>query len=202
MLYEEKKFNLPEMVGLSKESVEAHLGLYAGYVKNFNGITALASELMKDSDLPAQAEKNAYAISELMRRRSFEFGGMRLHELYFAQWEDGIKEITKDSPLYTALSQGFGSVETAVTHIKKVGMMRGPGWSILYWDPAVKQFLVGFSEQQHQGHFVTLPIILALDVWEHAYLLDYGTTGRAKYIDACFANYNWAVMEERFAAVQ
>ena len=194
MLYEEKKFNLPEMEGLSKESVEAHLGLYAGYVKNFNVISALLPEYAKDS------EKNAIALSELIRRRSFVFGGMRLHELYFAQWEGGVKEIIKDGPLYMALVQGFDSVETAVTHIKKVGMMRGPGWSILYWDPTVKQFLVGWSGEQHIGHFAGLPIILALDVWEHAYLLDYGTAGKAKYIDAFFKNLNWSVMEERFVS--
>lgn len=195
MQYEEKKFNLPEMEGLSKESVEAHLGLYAGYVKNFNDMTLLVGEMLNDS------EKNSHAIAELIRRRSFEFGGMRLHEYYFAQWEGGAKEITKDCPLYMALAQGFGSVETAVTHIKKVGMMRGPGWSILYWDPTAKLFQIGFTGEQHQGNFVTLPIILALDVWEHAYLLDYGTLGKAKYIDAFFKNLNWSVMEKRFEDV-
>ncbi|MDO8517893.1 MAG: Fe-Mn family superoxide dismutase [bacterium] len=202
MLYEEKKFDLPDLEGLSKESVEAHLGLYAGYVKNFNDMTLLVGEYLKD------AEKHAHAISELIRRRSFEFGGMRLHEYYFAQWEGTSTPLSVNGPLATALVEGFGSVETAVMHIKKVGMMRGPGWSILYYDPAAKParpdgrsgglFQIGFTGEQHQGHFVTLPIILALDVWEHAYLLDYGTTGKAKYIDACFANYNWAVMEKRF----
>jgi Fe-Mn family superoxide dismutase len=61
-------------------------------------------------------------------------------------------------------------------------------------------FHIGFSEQQHQGHFATLPIILALDVWEHAYLLDYGVAGKDKYIDAFFKNLNWFVLESRFAA--
>ena len=71
----------------------------------------------------------------------------------------------------------------------------------MYWDPTVKQFLVGFSGEQHQGHFVTLPIILALDVWEHAYLADYGTTGKDKYIDAFFKNLNWSVVERRFSNI-
>jgi Fe-Mn family superoxide dismutase len=79
-------------------------------------------------------------------------------------------------------------------------MMRGPGWSILYFDPQNKQFQIGFSGEQHQGHFVTLPIILALDVWEHAYILDYGALGKAKYVDAFFANLNWSVIESRFAS--
>jgi Fe-Mn family superoxide dismutase len=78
-------------------------------------------------------------------------------------------------------------------------MMRGPGWALLYWDPVGKQILAGFSGEQHQGHFATLPVILALDVWEHAFLLDYGAQGKGKYIDAFFANLNWAVVEKRFA---
>ena len=80
--------------------------------------------------------------------------------------------------------------------------MRGPGWAILYWDPVGRQFQTGFSGEQHQGHFVTLPIILALDVWEHAYLLDHGALGKGKYLDAFFANLNWSVVAARFERAQ
>ncbi len=196
MQYEEKKFNLPEMEGLSKESVEAHLGLYAGYVKNFNAMSGLLAEYAKD------AEKNAHALSELIRRRSFEFGGMRLHELYFAQFEGSPSTIKSGGAFEQALEKDYHKAEHLVPYLTAIGMMRGPGWAMLYWDPVAKQFLTGFSEQQHQGHFATLPVILALDVWEHAYLLDYGTQGKAKYIEAFFKNLNWGVVEERFAAAQ
>jgi Fe-Mn family superoxide dismutase len=204
MEYQEKKFILPALEGISKESVDAHLGLYAGYVKNFNAMTALAGDLMKDSDpsTPLGAGKNAHAIAELMRRRSFEFGGMRLHEYYFAQWEGGATAFTKDGPLYAAIAAQYGNPDYCLMEIRHVGMMRGPGWALLYWDPEAKQFLAGFSGEQHQGHFVTLPIIVALDVWEHAYLADYGAAGKTKYIDAFFKNLNWAVMEERFATAK
>ncbi|MEK7107270.1 MAG: Fe-Mn family superoxide dismutase [Patescibacteria group bacterium] len=70
------------------------------------------------------------------------------------------------------------------------------------FDKEADAFLVGFTGEQHQGHFVTLPIILALDVWEHAFILDYGAQGKAKYIDAFFKNLNWDVMEKRFAVTQ
>lgn len=195
MQYPEKKFAIPELAGISKASIDAHLGLYAGYVKNFNAISALLPEYAKES------EKNAHALSELIRRRSFEFGGMRLHELYFAQFEGGAKEITKDGPLHTALAKDYMKAEHIVPYLKAIGMMRGPGWALLYWDPQARQFLAGFSGEQHQGHFVTLPIVLALDVWEHAYLADYGTAGKDKYIDAFFNNLNWSVVEERFAGM-
>jgi superoxide dismutase, Fe-Mn family len=195
MEYQPKTFTLPELEGISKESVEAHIGLYQGYVKNFNAISALLPEYAKDS------EKHAHALSELIRRRSFEFGGMRLHELYFAQLEGGTKPLTEGSPLHQALVKDYMKAEHIEPYLKAIGNMRGPGWAILYWDPVAQQFLAGFSGEQHQGHFVTLPIVLALDVWEHAFLLDYGTAGKGKYMDAFFKNLNWSVIEQRFAGI-
>ena len=193
MQYTERKFNLPELEGISKTSVDAHLGLYAGYVKNFNAISGLLSEYAKDS------EKNAHALSELIRRRSFEFGGMRLHELYFSQFEGGSTPLTAGGALAGQLDAEYHKFEYFLAMFRAIAMMRGPGWAMLYWDPAAGQFLTGFSGEQHQGHFVTLPVILALDVWEHAYLADYGVTGKDKYIDAFFKNINWSVVEQRFA---
>lgn len=197
MIYPEKKFNVPELAGISAESVVQHLGLYAGYVKNFNSMTALLDELMS-----ADKEKNAPAIAELMRRRSFEFGGMRLHELYFPQFEGGSTMLTTGGPLESALKAQYDNSDNALQEVRQVAGMRGPGWALLYWDGEVKQFLVGWSSEQHIGHFATLPIILALDVWEHAFILDYGAAGKGKYIDAFFNNLNWEVCERRFADTQ
>jgi len=193
MTYQEKKFNLPELEGISKKSVEEHLGLYSGYVKNFNAISGLLAEYAKDS------EKHAHALSELIRRRSFEFDGMRLHELYFTQFEGGATPLSSGSPLSKMLDTEYHKFEYFVAMFRAVALMRGPGWAILYWDPATKQPLTGFVGEQHQGHFATLPILLALDVWEHAFILDYGASGKAKYIDAFFKNLNWNVVEARFA---
>lgn len=194
-MYEAKKFNIPKLDGISEESVKQHIGLYEGYVKNFNDISALVEDLSKDP------EKYAHALAELRRRRSFEFGGMRLHEYYFPQFEGGAAQPSPDSKLSQALSAQWEGVEPTIKRVTQTGMMRGPGWSILYFDPEPKVFHMGFTGEQHQGHFVTLPIILALDVWEHAFLLDYGAAGKGKYIDAFFKNLNWDVIEKRFEAV-
>jgi Fe-Mn family superoxide dismutase len=194
--YEAKTFDLPELDGISKKSVEEHIGLYQGYVKNLNAISALLPEYAKDS------EKNAHALSELIRRRSFEFDGMRLHELYFTQFEGGIKALAPDSALSKQLEKEYHSAENLIPYMKAIGQTRGPGWAILYWDHSARQFLAGFVGEQHQGHFATLPIILALDVWEHAFLLDYGAQGKGKYIDAFFKNLNWDVVDKRFALSQ
>ncbi|MCR4325374.1 MAG: superoxide dismutase [Patescibacteria group bacterium] len=196
MEYKAQKFDIPELEGISTESVKQHIGLYEGYVKNFNAMTKLMDELFKDS------EENTHALAEIVRRRSFEFGGMRLHEHYFTQWEGGMKLLDESGALGKALASQFGSADDAVSQIQTIGMMRGPGWSLLYYDTAVGEFRVGFTGEQHMGHFVTLPIILALDVWEHAYILDYGAAGKGKYVDAFFKNLNWGVVEKRFDALQ
>ncbi len=188
--YETRTFALPKLDGISEKSVAEHLGLYAGYVKNFNAISSKLVEYASDT------EKNAHALSELIRRKSFEFDGMRLHEYYFEQFEGGAQELNKDSALAKKIEKEYKTYFTE--YLKAIGNMRGPGWAILYFDPVAKEFQAGFVGEQHQGHFATLPIILALDVWEHAFLLDYGAQGKGKYIDAFFKNLNWEVLEKRF----
>ncbi len=196
MQYTAKKFTLPTLDGISNKSVEEHLGLYAGYVKNFNAISAAIEELLADPT------KNALAIAELRRRHSFEFDGMKLHELYFPQFEAGAQALNKDSAFAQAVAAHWGSTEAMVERVRQTAMMRGPGWSVLYFNPETAAFHMSFVGEQHQGHFATLPIILALDVWEHAYLLDHGAAGKAAYIDAFFKNLNWSVCEGRFEALQ
>lgn len=197
MEYAPQSFAIPALDGISQKSIEEHLTLYQGYVKNFNALSKLMSEYAQED-----MDRHAHALSELGRRRSFEFGGMRLHERYFAQFEEGPKALNPDSALAQALVKEYLRLEHVEPYIKMIGNMRGPGWALLYWDKEGQRFLAGFSGEQHQGHFVTLPIILALDVWEHAYILDYGAGGKGSYMDAFFKNLNWSVCEQRFSALQ
>ena len=154
-MYEAKKFDLPKLEGISEESVKQHLGLYEGYVKNFNAIAAKLVEYAKES-----TEKNALALGELIRRKSFEFDGMRLHELYFAQFEGTSTPLSVNGSLAKALENEYHGY--FVEYLKAIGNMRGPGWAILYWDPVGKQFQTGFAGEQHQGRVVPPPIILLL----------------------------------------
>lgn len=192
--FTEQKFNIPELKGISKKSIEEHLGLYAGYVKNYNALNDFAQKLMGNAE-------NNLVIAELLRRVSFEFGGMRLHEYYFKHLEGGFQSLNSDSSLAQAINETYpsedpqGRIEKLM---KNIASTRGPGWAILYYDPVSKQLLSGFSGEQHMGHFASLPIILALDVWEHTYILDYGAAGKAKYVDAFFENLNWQTVEENF----
>lgn len=194
-MYEAKKFSIPELAGISKKSIDEHVSLYEGYVKNFNALSSKIAEYAKES-----TEKHALALGELVRRKSFEFDGMRLHELYFAQLEGGAQALSPDSALAQALQKEYQGY--LVEYLKAIGSMRGPGWAILWYDKEGAQFQSGFVGEQHHGHFATLPIILAVDVWEHAYLLDYGALGKAKYLEAFFQNLNWGVVEKRFDVAQ
>ncbi|MBX4189137.1 superoxide dismutase [Candidatus Parcubacteria bacterium] len=189
----EQKFSLGALEGISEKTVTEHLGLYAGYVKNYNAINA---EMQKH-----MSEENPHTLAELQRRLSFEFGGMRLHEYYFAHLEGGAKEPSEDGEFLKRVNAQFTSPEGLKKLMKNIALMRGPGWAILYYDPKSGQFLTGFSGEQHVGHFVTLPIILAIDVWEHAYILDQGAQGKGKYVDAFFQNLNWQTCEENLNKV-
>jgi Fe-Mn family superoxide dismutase len=196
MQYETKTFNTPALEGISAKSIEEHIGLYAGYVKNFNAISVAIEELLTDPD------KNALAIAELRRRHSFEFDGMKLHELYFPQFEGAATALAADSAFAQAVTTHWGGTDSMIARMRQTAMMRGPGWSILYYNPETKSFHMSFVGEQHNGHFATLPIIVALDVWEHAFLLDYGAQGKAKYVDAFFKNLNWSVIQKRFDDIQ
>src|SRR5450830_1028348 len=97
--FEEIKFNIGELKGISAKNIEEHLKLYAGYVKSSNLIIEKIGELAID------AEKNAYLMGELQRRFGFEFNGMRNHEYYFKSLEGGAKPLPANSKLKMKLEE-------------------------------------------------------------------------------------------------
>lgn len=193
MTYQEQTFDLPVLEGISPKQIEVHLKLYGGYVKFLNTLTATQAELMKDS------EKNAYALSEVTRRIGFEFDGMRMHEYYFSQWEKGPQTPTADGALVSSLTRQYGSFDAWMNEFKAVGMMRGIGWTVLYFDPKAGAFVNTWVGDHELGQLAGLPIILAMDMWEHAYMVDYVPADKKNYIEAFFKNLNWSVPEDRFA---
>ncbi len=195
MAYQEQTFDLPELQGISQKQLDVHLKLYAGYVKNLNTLETTLADLMKDS------EKNAYALSEVKRRLAFEFDGMRMHEYYFAQWENRSTSLTAGGALEQSLARQYGSVDAFLAQFKAVGLMRGIGWTVLYFDPSAGVFHIAWVTDHELGQLAGLPIILAMDMWEHAFMVDYVPADKTKYIDAFFANLNFTVIEERFSVV-
>lgn len=193
MTYQEQKFDIPELSGISKKQIETHLGLYAGYVKHVNLIREKIHEF-ENTD----KEKNAYTITELRRRFSFEFNGMRMHEYYFEQFEGGVKKISQDSKLVKAISEKYGSWNGFVEHFKAIGMSRGIGWTILYWDQRGATPHTAWVSSHEIGALVGLPILLVMDMWEHSFMIDYLPNHKERYVGAFLNNVNWSVVEKRF----
>jgi superoxide dismutase, Fe-Mn family len=190
MKYEALTFSIPELTGISKESIDLHLGLYQGYVKHVNLISEKIAAYSHD------LEANTYAIAEMQRRLGFEFGGMRNHEYYFSQFEDGAKELA-ESTLKEKIVGKWDSVEAWQTRFTQIAMTRGVGWAMLYHDPHTDTLVQTWVDEQHIGQLADLDIILALDMWEHSYMRDYLPADKKKYVDAFFANLNWEVVAGR-----
>lgn len=191
--FEEIKFNIPALKGISAKTIEEHLKLYSGYVKNSNLILEKLDEYAKDS------EKNAYVLGELQRRLGFEFGGMRNHEYYFKGFEGGSKQTSQNGALAESISQEWGSFDSWLIRFKAVAMTRGIGWAVLYYDSYSKRLLNDWIDEQHLGQLNGATPILMLDMWEHSYVADYQPSGKKNYIEDFFANLNWEVIEKNFS---
>ncbi|HLK10950.1 MAG TPA: Fe-Mn family superoxide dismutase [Candidatus Binatia bacterium] len=191
--YPVKVFELTGLHGLSTLQIETHLELYAGYVNNTNRLNEQLAELA------AGGKAGTPAYSELTRRLGFEYNGMRLHELYFENLTPRFEPPGRDSPLYRELDRTFGRFERWQRDFTAVASMRGVGWALLYQDPETGRLSNHWISLHEHGHPAGFRPLLVMDVWEHAFLVDYKPTERAKYIDAFFANVNWRVVAARFA---
>jgi len=187
-----KQFNIGELIGISAKNIEEHIKLYQGYVKNANTIQEQIEELSKDS------EKNAYTLGEINRRFSFEFNGMRNHEVYFSLFEGGSKEINNESNLAKKITETFGSFENMLNKLKGIALTRGIGWAMLSQDHESKDLILHWLDEQHLGQLQNTKPIIAIDMWEHSYVADYQPSGKKQYVEDFFKNLNWSVAEERF----
>ncbi|MGH7174919.1 MAG: superoxide dismutase, partial [Minisyncoccia bacterium] len=181
MHYEAKKFNLPVLKGLSEKQIKLHLALYEGYVKQVNLILETLKGYAAYGEKASDGDK--IAIAELRRHFAFEFDGMRMHEYYFEQFE-GEKGGSPDSALAKAAAEKYGSGENFIAHIKEVAGTRGIGWVVVYYDPRGATLHTVFVNDHELGQLAGLPIVLALDLWEHAYMIDYAPSEKKTYIEA------------------
>ena len=195
MTYAAKTFDLPALTGLSEKQLKVHLGLYEGYVKNVNLIMETLKGYAAYGDKASEGDK--LAIAELRRRFAFEFDGMRMHEYYFSQFEGGSTSLTTSAALGAAVVEKYGE-KGLEAHIREVAGTRGIGWVVVYKDTVANTIHTTFVADHEVGQLAGCPILLALDLWEHAYMVDYVPAEKKNYIDAFFANLNWSVVEKRF----
>lgn len=188
--YQAQTFTLPDSLPFSPKTLENHLKLYEGYVKNTNLVLQKLDEYGSDS------VGNVYVLGELQRRFSFEFDGMRNHEYYFRVLEGGPVPLPSDSPLALKIQETWGSFDAFLSRFKTVAATRGIGWAMLYYDPATDNLLTQWVDEQHLGHLTGLSPIIALDMWEHAYLMDFASADKGKYADAYLSAINWQKANE------
>lgn len=192
MSYTPHTFTLPALEGISEKQVAVHLKLYEGYVTHVNKIgDMLAASRAGTTPL------DPYMEAELRRRYAFEFCGMRLHEHYFRQFEGGAQPLAEGTPLAEKAVAKYGSLDAFVAHIKAVAATRGIGWVIVTHETEADTLHTTFVADHEVGNLSGLPVVLALDMWEHAYMVDKVPAEKMQYVDAFFANLNWGVVAER-----
>ena len=194
--YTARQFNLSNLKGISDHTLEIHFKLYEGYVKETNKLTEKISEFISDGNVD-QGEMPAY--SELTRRLGFEYNGMVLHEYYFDNLKSGggIGDPEKSSQFVKAAESTFGSYDIWKADFVGIGKMRGVGWAICNQNPANGRISNHWITLHETGNVAGFNPILVMDVWEHAFLLDYKPAERPKYIEAFFSNINWTEVEKR-----
>jgi Fe-Mn family superoxide dismutase len=193
--YTAKQFQLPELIGISRKNIEEHLQLYAGYVEFSNNIVNRMRGLPKDED-------HAHQLALFQRRFAYEHNGMTNHELFFEQFEGGPGACAPEGLFLKQISEDFGSFDELVSCLKDIAMTRGFGWTMLYHCHATGHLIPQWVDEHHIGVLSGPRLILALDMWEHAFVYDYPTSERAKYVDALFDNLSWIKVESRFGKTE
>lgn len=190
MAYTAKDYGrLIGMPGFSETLLKNHFTLYQGYVTNTNKVLDLLAAMLKEGKTATPE------FAELKRRLGWEWNGMRLHEYYFENL-GGNAALDPAGKLGKKLAEDFGSYEAWEKDFKFVGAMRGIGWAILYQDAASGRLMNFWINEHDVGHPAGCHPILIMDVFEHAFMIDYGLK-RADYIEAFFKNIDWKAVEAR-----
>jgi Fe-Mn family superoxide dismutase len=190
MPYVAKDFGiLVGMDGFSETLLKNHFTLYQGYVTNTNKLSDLIGGML------AEGKTATPEYAELKRRFGWEWNGMRLHELYFGNL-GGKGALDPASKLGKAVAAEFGSVEKWEADFRDAGAMRGIGWVVLYQDREGGRLFNQWVNEHDVGNPTGAAPIFVMDVFEHAFMVDYGLK-RADYIAAFFRNVNWKAAEAR-----
>jgi Fe-Mn family superoxide dismutase len=190
MAYAAKDYSkLIGMEGFSQTLLNNHFTLYQGYVNNTNKLRDALAAMLKEG------KTGTPEYAELKRRFGWEFDGMRLHEHYFENL-GGKSPLAKGGVLGKMIKASFGSYEAWEADFKATGAMRGIGWVVLYEDEATRGLFNTWINEHDGGHLAGCRPILVMDVFEHAFITDYGLK-RADYIAAFLKNIDWKAAESR-----
>jgi Fe-Mn family superoxide dismutase len=178
------------IAGLSDELLRNHFTLYQGYVKAANTLL----EELEDKLRKGQTEGAAYAGAK--RRFGWEYNGLRLHELYFENLTKSPQPLDQESKLFERIREDFGGLENWEKDFRACGALRGIGWVVTCHD-ALRNRLVNCWIDEHDcGHLAGCTPILVMDVFEHAFMLDYGVK-KADYVETFMKGIHWDAVAGR-----
>lgn len=191
MTYTPKTFEFRTLKGISEKTLSEHVGLYNGYVKHYNLATDLMTKYVNETD--AQ-----YLITELNRRRSFEYNGIKNHEYYFSDLSGEQIPLDLNSELGKGIVEIWGSIDGWRAEFEKIAMTRGIGWAILSYDPETGILQNGWVDEQHLGQLNSTQYIIGIDMWEHSYVADYQPSGKKQYVADFLDQVSWGNAMTRF----
>jgi Fe-Mn family superoxide dismutase len=187
--YEVRQFDLSGVQGLSKKAIDLHLGLYKGYVDNLNKLleqyAAGGSPLVNDG---------------YNRRFAFEFNGVKLHELFFEQLAGKRGQVQADGAFGKAAQQSFTDFAGWRSKVESLATTRGVGWVLTLRERGTSKLYNFWCDLHHLHMPADSQIVFVLDVWEHAFLIDFTPAQKADYVKTVLDNVDWTVVEKRFAA--
>jgi Fe-Mn family superoxide dismutase len=189
-MYEAKKFNsIQELNGISERTMAEHYKLYEGYVKKWNEIVGKLQEANLETANQIYSDFRGLSVE-----MTFALAGIKNHEVYFSHLGGDGGE--PSGQLGDQITKDFGSFEQFKKIMTAAGLS-ARGWAWLIYDHDLKRLLVTVGDSQNTYVAWNAIPLLALDVYEHAYYIDYGTK-RADYITTFFSNIDWSVVEQRF----
>jgi superoxide dismutase, Fe-Mn family len=192
MKYEPKSFeHLLGTKGFSDQLLKNHFTLYQGYVTNTNKLTDLLGQIAQDG------KTGTPEYAEVKRRFGWEFNGMRLHELYFGNMTKDAAAPDANSAFIKKVGSDFGGYSQWEKEFKATGALRGIGWVVLSYDPIGARLFNLWINEHDVGHLAGTAPLLIMDVFEHAFITDYGLK-RADYIEAFYKAVDWKTISQRF----
>jgi len=181
-MFDPEKFKYTkDLDGISLKTLQEHYKLYDGYVKKTNEI----QQKVKEAD-KSEANGIYSHIGELKRQETFAVNGMKLHEVYFGHLGNPTEP---SGEIVKIVERDFGSMEKWKEEMIATGLS-ARGWAITAYDLKDKKLHIYGADAQNVGAVWGAVPIIAIDVYEHAYFIDYGT-GRKAYLEAFFRNLDW-----------
>jgi Fe-Mn family superoxide dismutase len=190
-MYEPREFDLRDVEGLSARTWNLHLELYRGYVENVNRL------LTQVRDLASARSEDKALYDARARRLAFEWNGMMLHELFFEALRGPGGTLNETGVLAEALDESFGGFEAWRRDVSEMAALRGIGWVATVRDPLTNRLCNVWIDEHDRGVPAATQAVLVIDLWEHAYLLDYQPAQRGAYVETVLKNVDWSVIEAR-----